>query len=216
MEITNEIAGRLDSIAKMYVGTVVRIKPGFSNFITNEICYLSSASVKIADRYIGRYDRNNGYVESFDGTYYKFEFSIKSNINAHTRTFSFFFKNQKSLEMYLATTFESPNNFTHANIIFLKECKLSTSFTRTKKEKVFSKGDILEIVGIFNERKEVWRWHDCKMTKRYFNDYCNGNMLNEFEYVQTFYLKDKKENIYTISFKNDDSSEEYFELFNKE
>lgn len=217
-----ETAKELDSLAKMYVGTVVKINIGFSDYVKNEICYLENASVTIKKRYcnddyINSYERKCRFNRILYGELYNLTLEIISSKRKTKEKYSFFFETKKSLEMYLFTSLESPNNYTHSKIIFLKNCYIKKTFIKNDENFLCKKGYIFEIVGIFKNRKEYWRWSNNitrKSTNKDFFD--DGNLLNKFEYFSTFYLKDEKENLYKINFKNGENSEEYFKLIEEE
>lgn len=208
--IDSEKVKELNNIVETFVGRVVRIKPGFLNFMKEEIVYISNANVSNEKRY-NKIEDETGWrtISVYDDEYYKFTFSIKSYIQAHSRTFNILFRDDKSLIRYLETTFE-PRYFDVFDVEFIKNKKAYTAFTKNSKEKIIKSGEKYKIIGVFKERNEKWDWNKkYKYAKKYFSDFRDGTILNDFEYYTCIYLKDKNNKLFFIKINETEYADDY-------
>lgn len=201
----------LNNSVKCLIGTVRKINPGFLNFVNNEIVYISDAGVTTEKRYNKIEDSHSYRVKSvYDDEYYKFYFTVKSNIRNHSKAFSVLFEDEKSLYMYLITSFE-PEYYEPIDVEFIKDCTGKFMFPQKGKEKTIKSGEKYTLVGFFKERDNNWDWDKKYLYfQKYFNDFCKGIVLNKFEYFNNYYFRTENGEVFLVKLNIKEYADEYF------
>lgn len=208
--VTEDAMKRMDFVARGLSDTVRKINPGFLKFINNETCYVKDASVCIDRRHIRKFNEQEyKYEDCLSDECYKFSFTLKSNIQAHTRTYYVFFEDEDSFYMYVTTSFSKTNDFVPAKVKFVSNVTLNSTFVKKPKELCVNENDELNLVGVLTERDEKWDDGANYWQGTYFNNFCYEYMLNKFKYYKTFYFKNGKD-IYVLKLDFYDDSEKYF------
>lgn len=203
----------LDNSVKYLIGTVRKINPGFLNFIKNEVVYISDAGVTTEKRY-NRIEGANSYGcrVVYDDEYCKFYFTVKSEVQNHSKTFNILFEDEESLRMYLETSFE-PVDCVPFIVEFTKDCSGKFMFPKKNKEKKIKSDEKYTLIGFFKERNENWDWNKKYLyLTKYFSDFCDGTVLNKFEYFNRYYFRTEDNKVFSIRLKLKEFSDDYFRI----